>query len=161
MINKQRSSHFVDKWPDWKKETMTETGLSEEHLEFVCDSSFEFINKCISNPTMPTIKISGFGTLKPTVGKINLGVKSAFRWMKSGNKTKDELRDVIRKLWPIRNRLINEYYGEFTATNWHQYFKASAGERFVQFINNKYVKARKRMPYKYKIRENKDIPLNK
>jgi len=161
MSNTQRSSHFVDKWPEWKEEKMSKFDLSEEHFEFVCDSSFDFISECISNPTMPILKISGFGTLKPTIGKINLGLKSAFRWNKLGNKTTEELRNVVRRLWPVRNRLINEYYGEFTATNWHQYFKASAGGSVIQFIKNKYIKPRKKMPYKYKLRENKDITLNK
>lgn len=156
---KNKGSHFIDKWPEWKKE-MLDKYDSEDHVELACDSVFDFINHAISNPTMPTVRVPKFGTLRPMVGKLNMGIKSTFRWWKKGNKTREDVVYIVKKLWPVRNRLINEFYGEFTATNWHQYFRASVDEEFIDFVKNKYIIPRKKMPYDYKIRENKKIDLN-
>lgn len=154
------SSHYSNRWPEWKKSKLEETGLSEEKLELLLDSVFDFVKISMENPTMPVIKLGDFANLKPSVGKLTGAVKRAIWNWRNGNKSREGVVALIKKVWPIRNRLINEYNGEFTAKNWHQYFKASVGKDFIVFVKNRYTKPRTRLTGTYRHRKNTDYPLN-
>lgn len=145
--------HFSDKWPEWKKKWMDELGLDEDQFNHVIDSSVDMIAEKMSNPTMPGVVIPRFGKIYPNKSYINSSIWMSILHWKKGRKTRESLVELIKRLWPIRNRLINEKDGEYTAKNWNQYYKASEGEEYVKFVENKYTGPREKIRSYRKILE--------
>lgn len=152
-------SSVGDRWLGWKNKKLEEHNISEEHLHFAINHTFDFIEMAIMNPTMPVIVMENLGTFKPTLSMINASIRYRMRWYRSGNKSREEIVDDLKRLWPIRNRLINEALGEFTSRNWNQYFLASDGD-YINFIKNEYTTERKWVEYKLDDKNNKKFKLN-
>jgi hypothetical protein len=105
---------------------MKEYDLSEEHLHLIVEDHFNYVGECMSNPTMPKISLPGFGKFIPSKGQINQSLRLTMRWYRiKGEGYKSRVVGVIKKLWPVRNRLINENNEEYTAKNWRKHFLKS------------------------------------
>lgn len=122
----------LERIPGWKERIMEEYDLSEEHVDFIVNHAVNWIPDTIENPTMPEIQIKGFGTFRPNLKVIKSALSQSLRHKKIGA-NEQLFEDKVRKLWPIRNRLINEANGEYTQTNWAKHFKESEGEVFIVY----------------------------
>lgn len=100
------------------KTVSEETGLTEDHINDIVDDFFKTKKKFITDPRMPKIQITNWGTFKPALGKINWQIRTAVYYFKKGNINRNKLNAKIRKLWPVRNRLIIEKNGGETWKQW-------------------------------------------
>ena len=124
--------NILERLPGWKEKIMEEYGITEKHLLFIVDHAVNWIPDAISNPTMPEIQIKGFGSFRPNLRGIKNSLHMSKRHrIKSGDPTL--FKEKVKKLWPVRNRLINEANGEYTQTNWAKHFKESEGEVYVVY----------------------------
>ena len=128
------SPYLLNKFESWKIKMMEDHGVTEEHLLLVLDSQFDYIAWCVDNPTMPQITIPGFGTLKPSKGLIKRSLRMVVKWRKiKGESYRERAVEMFSKLWPIKNRLLNEKNEEYTAKNWYRHFLESVGAKNIVY----------------------------
>lgn len=127
-------NRFTDRFKGWKENVQKEYGIDDEHFDLIVEENFAFIAQCIDNPTMPVVSLPKFGTFTPTVGKLSMSVHTTLRWLREkGDSYRKTAQERIKKVWPIRNRLINEKNGEYTSANWAKHFKRSEGRKLIDF----------------------------
>jgi len=102
--------------------------ISKEDIEDIIDHFFKTFNKLITDFRMPKIQITNFGTFKPTIGKVNWFLKNSFHRFKFGHIDKDKLRERIKRVWFIKQRIIKEKNGGSTWNNWKDLKKEDAEE---------------------------------
>jgi|31_taG_2_1085359.scaffolds.fasta_scaffold00185_10 hypothetical protein len=69
---------------------------------------------------MPTVKISNFGSFKPSFGNISRSLKGSIRAYRLGYTSYKEAADAVSNLWPIRKRLQKEEQKKETWKKWHK-----------------------------------------
>lgn len=94
-----------------------DTDVPVKDIEEMIDVFFETMKRYITDPRMPSIKITNFGTFKPKLGKINWHIKRTITFIRSGV-VKDWHRPKIKHLWQIRRRLMDEKKGVLTWKSW-------------------------------------------
>ena len=125
---------FTDRFTGWEEKVREKYNLDEEQFDMLIDYNFAFIRDCMDNPTMPIITIPKFGSFSPKLGRINMSLYLYFRWYKKkGESYRNTIKEKVAIVWPVRNRLVNEAKGEYTASNWSQHFKRSIGSKKIIF----------------------------
>lgn len=113
-----KSTNYLKSLNDVLKEVSEKHEISIEDLKDLLDHFFKTFKYFIEDPRMPTIKITNLGTFKPNLSKINYHIRrQILRFKKSGGNA-DRLKIKIKKLWPIRDRLIAESKGKITWLEW-------------------------------------------
>lgn len=74
----------------------------------------------MQNPMMPKILIANFGTFRPSFKKISNYMRKSFKLRKLGRLDKEKNIEMVKKLWPVKNRLAEENNGINT---WKKYRK--------------------------------------
>ena len=100
------------------KQIAKDHNLEKEQLEELVDEFFIILKSYLEDPRMPRVKLTNFGTFKPSLGKINHDIRRSMLRYRAGLLKKELLIEKIKKLWPIRNRLINEWNGVHTWEEW-------------------------------------------
>lgn len=103
--------------PELKK-IAKDHNLEKEQLEELVDEFFITLKGFMEDPRMPRIKLTNFGTFKPSLRKINHDIRRSMIRYRAGLLKREFLVDKIKRLWPIRNRLINEWNGVHTWDEW-------------------------------------------
>jgi len=104
-------------------------GMSSEDIEGLIDHFFLTIKKFITDPRMPKIQITNFGTFRPAIGKINWHLKIGFHHYRRGNIDRNRMVDKVKQLWPIRRRLMRESKGESTWMEWRNLNKDKKNDK--------------------------------
>jgi len=94
-----------------------EHNIPKEELEELVDCFFAQMKEYITDPRMPKIRITNFGTFRPQIGKIELIIKRWIRYSKFSGK-KEGLAQKLRPLWKVRRRLVEEKHGVATWKKW-------------------------------------------
>lgn len=113
-----RSLNYLKRLDKEIKTIAEENGLKEDEVYEIVDEFFKTKKKFITDPRMPRIQITNWGTFKPSIGKIYWQIKTAIYYYKTGAISREKLNDKIRKLWPVRNRLIKEKNKQSTWNSW-------------------------------------------
>lgn len=103
--------------PELKK-IAKDNDLEKEELEQLIDEFFVVLKGFLEDPRMPKIQLTNFGTFKPSLRKINQDLRRGMARYRAGLLSKEFLVEKIHRLWPIRNRLINEKRGVHTWKEW-------------------------------------------
>lgn len=103
--------------PELKK-IAKDHGLEKENLEEMIDDFFLIFKSYLEDPRMPKVQLTNFGTFKPSLGKINHDIRRTMKRFRAGLTSREVLCEKIERLWPIRNRLINEWNGVHTWSDW-------------------------------------------
>lgn len=113
-----KSSNYLKKLKPVLKELSEKYDLTEDEVDEILDHFFMTLKKYMGHSTMPTIKITNFGTFRPTVSRINWQIGIAFTMMRKGMRNRLHVENMIRRLWPIKQRLIQEKRGVYTYKEW-------------------------------------------
>lgn len=92
-------------------------GMEEKDMEEMVDHFFRTMKSYITDPRMPSIKITNFGTFKPTVGKLNKQIGISERHIKLG-RVIEKSEAKIKHLTLIKERLDQEKAGMITWKEW-------------------------------------------
>lgn len=97
-------------------------------IEEMIDYFFKTLKRYITDPRLPTIKITNFGTFLPSKRRIEWQIRKAIKSIREGrNVERSKLK--IKHLWEIRRRLQAERQGVLTWKEWRD-----------KEINNSYTK---------------------
>lgn len=113
-----RNTKYLRRFDEDIKELSEELELGEEETREVIDEFFIDMKSMITDSRMPTIKITNFGTFKPSIGKLNWQMRSALRAYRDGKIPRKRAVDKITHLWAIKQRLIKEKNGKNTWKDW-------------------------------------------
>ena len=109
MIKRGKSFRtFCTRFPEKCKEIADKLGVSVDQVDHGATHYFDSIERSMSNPTMPNIYLKKFAWLKPSLETVRRRIYLSFRKYHTGQITTEQMRDVIRKLWPIYKRLQKE-----------------------------------------------------
>ena len=117
-MKRGKSTGFLIKHRDTIKELCEKHEIEQEVLEDIIDNFFADFKKFITDPRMPKIQITNFGTFKVSVGKINWFLKVSFFHFKIGNIDRENIIKRIKRVWPVKQRLIKEDNGKETWKEW-------------------------------------------
>lgn len=87
------------------KKIAVDNSLSESTVEDVVAHMFSQTRKSLAEPDMPSVLLHNFGRFQVSLGRINGIIRRAFLNYRQGKISKDRLREIITKLWPVRSRL--------------------------------------------------------
>lgn len=113
-----RSTSYLKKLRPKTELIGKEHDVSPEEIEDMFDHFLQTLKEMIGDPRMPKIKISNWGTYQPSIGKINWQIRRKFYDYRNGSITRDQLRQRISELWPVKQRLIKEKLGHETWPEW-------------------------------------------
>jgi hypothetical protein len=116
----EKNTNYLSRFKDDITEISRDNSLIEESVEEMIDKFFTSMKDIITDPRMPTVKITNFGTFKPSIGKINWQIRLALKYFRSGNITRERAVTKISHLWSIKQRLIKERLGEPTWNEWNK-----------------------------------------
>lgn len=94
--------------------------LDEREVFNILTGYFDNLSKHIKDPGMPKILIPLFGSFKPRVKKINYYIRRYIRDYREGKVKRETVFNIIKRLWPVRNRIINENQGKETWKEWRK-----------------------------------------
>jgi hypothetical protein len=114
----KRNTTYLQRFESIISELSSKHDLDEEEITDLVDYFFVTMNKFITDPRMPTIKISNFGTFKPSIGKLDWQMKNANYHLLQGKIAEDKLLSKIDTLQIIKDRLIRESNGDETWKEW-------------------------------------------
>lgn len=118
-VKKKNHTEYLFKFKDKFKEVCEKHGFSEEEGSEIVDSFFWDLKESISDPRMPSIMLTNFGSFRPTLGKIRWKITNAIQQYREGRYTREITCNVIRRYWEVRNRLILEkYFNRYTHKEW-------------------------------------------
>lgn len=137
MRQKFKQFFWIDRFPNWTDAVLKKhPNLSKADLENLVQIVFKFIHEKMSNPTYPIIRIKGFGAFQPSLKKLNFSMRMSIYMYRKGKAYRETVVNKIKRLWPIRKRIIAENNGAYTYRNWKQYHKASEGEDKIIYVSN-------------------------
>lgn len=91
--------------------------LNKDEIDEIIDHFFQTMKKFVTDPRMPTIKVTNLGTFKPSIGKLNWQIRAAIKQIRAG-KPPEKLKKKISRLWSVKQRLIKEKRGDCTWKKW-------------------------------------------
>ena len=113
-----KNTPYLDRFKDTIKDLSAEFGIAEEDIREIIDHFFLTLKKFITDIRMPTIKISMWGTFKPTIGKINWGIDQTLYHMNLEHGDREVMFRKIRRIQRIKERLLQEKGGKSTWKLW-------------------------------------------
>lgn len=108
-------------------------GITVEEGEFIIGKFFESFRDALTDPRVPKVMLPLFGTFQPKIKYIYRSLRASIRFHKSGGTTREYLNARIRRIWPVRNRLIEEAN---KGTTWNSWRKESVKEKFIQLVKD-------------------------
>lgn len=115
---KKKSTSYLQKFEETLDEISKSYDIEKDELIKILDNFFLTLKSFITDSRMPTIKITNFGTFKPSVGKLDWQINIANYHIKNGTNNHTKLSKKIEYLTIIKNRLKSESEGEETWTEW-------------------------------------------
>ena len=115
---KERNIAYLRRYKKIITKIATKHGLKDTTVERMVDGFFVSMKKSITDKRMPTIKITNFGTFKPSVRKLNWQIYAAIKHLRRGAKDETKPRNKIKNLWAVKQRLMKEKKGEITWKEW-------------------------------------------
>lgn len=113
-----RNTAYLGKFKGIIKALADQFNVSEEYVEDLIDNFFLTLKKFITDPRMPTVKISKWGTFKPTLGKLNWAIGTTLFHMSQDRGDRDKMFKKIRVVQHVKERLLREKAGELTWKEW-------------------------------------------
>lgn len=114
----ERNTTYLRRFDKIIKNLSEKHGVDEDEIRGMIDHFFFTLKRFITDPRMPTIKITNFGTLKPSIGKLNWQIKNAVKQLRKNPDDPTRLHTKIRHLWAVKQRLIKEKNKEETWKEW-------------------------------------------
>lgn len=116
----EKNTIYLQRFDKQIKEIAESKGLSNSEVRDLIDRFFRSFKNKITDPRMPTIKITNLGTFRPTISRLDYQIKRYIAMIRSGrvNKSEQLYKDKINHLWKIKQRLIKEASGEETWKEW-------------------------------------------
>ena len=93
-------------------------GITLEQAQRIIQIFFLTLREFLSDERMPTIMLPGFGKIRPTLGAISKTFRLSLRYYKEKKIPKQILDWRLKRLWPVRLRLIYEKSGKNTYKHW-------------------------------------------
>jgi hypothetical protein len=103
-------------------------GIPIEEGEFIIGKFFESFNNAITDPRVPKVKLPLIGTFYPKVRYIYRSLRASYRFYHLGGASSEYMKARIKRIWPVRNRLLEEANGKIT---WNEWRKKDCKERFT------------------------------
>ena len=110
--------NYLQRYRPMLKEISEEHEISEREVEHIVDHFFQTFRESIMDPRMPKIQITKFGTFRPTIGAINRHLRLSFYNFHHGRISRERMVERIKRVWPIKQRLLKEKNGEATWKEW-------------------------------------------
>lgn len=116
----ERNTIYLQRFEKEIKNIAKSKGLTDSEVRDLVDKFFKSFKKKITDPRMPTIKITNLGTFKPTISRLDYQIKRYIAMIRSGKVSNSEqlYKDKINYLWKIKQRLIKEGDGQETWKEW-------------------------------------------
>ena len=115
---KKKNTNYLQKFDPILKEISEEYDIEMENLIKIIDYFFLTFKSYITDTRMPTIKITNFGTFKPSIGKLEWQMNIANFHIKNGTDNEDKLSKKMKYLSIIKDRLEKEREGKGTWKQW-------------------------------------------
>ena len=93
-------------------------GITIEEGEFIVDCFFRSFKKAITDPRVPRVMLPMFGTFQPKINYIYRSLRASFRFYRKGGLTTEYIVARVKRIWPVRNRLIEEQQSKETWKLW-------------------------------------------
>lgn len=114
----EKNTNYLRRYNNQIEEIEKLVGVNRDKIIEIIDDFFVDLKSKITDPRMPTVKITNLGTFKPSIGLLNWQIKSALRAYRGGKIERDRAVSKITHLWAIKQRLIKEKSGEETWSDW-------------------------------------------
>lgn len=115
-------------------------GITVEEGELIIDEFFKSFKNAINDPRIPKVKFPCFGTFKPKRSFIYRSLKASIYFHRLGGSTREYINARVKRLWPVRNRLIEEERGGYTYLKW----KKKAFKEHIQKLSDLEKEAKER-----------------
>ena len=76
-----RDLKYLEPFKEVINELSKKHRIESKYIEIMVDDFFKNLRSWVSDPRMPTIKITHFGTFYPSLGQINRSLKKSFYWV--------------------------------------------------------------------------------
>ncbi len=110
--------HFLDRYKDIVGSLARKFDLSEAEVIEIIEHFFLTLKKYLMDVRMPTIKISKWGTFKPSIGLIDFNIKRTLWHMSEDRGDRDSMFKRIRLIQRVKDRLLQEKKGINTWKRW-------------------------------------------
>lgn len=82
--------------------------IDVKYVKDIHDHFFRSMKNLMQTPMLPEIRISRFGTFRPSLASINKDIKLYIEQYHKGKMDYEEVCICVSSLWPIRQSLIKE-----------------------------------------------------
>lgn len=113
----ERNTRYLHRFRDIIETVAKRQNIDSKDLEEMIDHFFRTMKSFIVDPRMPSIKITNFGTFKPTIGKLNKHIRLSLTSIRESRKV-EHCKAKIKHLWQVRRRLVDERNGGITWKEW-------------------------------------------
>lgn len=90
------------------KKVAEKHNVSEKKVDEIYNHFFSSLKSLLQTPMLPEVRITKFGTFKPSLVKVNRHIRKKFSQYNQGNISREELAETISLLWVQRQMLIKE-----------------------------------------------------
>jgi len=102
------------------KKVAKEHDMEEEEVEQILDHFFRTLKMFMMDSRIPKIQITNFGTFRTSIALLRWHMRMAFWYREKGWWNTERVRNKIKKLYPIKNRLVEEKMGKYTYKKWQK-----------------------------------------
>lgn len=132
LLNNKRGRAYENFLEKDFKEVAKKWGVDVQDLK---DYFYEFwfiIKRRIGDPRMPSVYVPWFGTFGPTIGRFNWLIRMSIYSIRKKGRDPGPFWERLKRLWPIRARMIQEKYGleESTWKLWRD--KGPIGKKYLE-----------------------------
>lgn len=113
-----KNIHFLDRYKEIITTLAEKFDLTYEEVFEIIDHFFITLKKFLTDVRMPTIKISKWGTFKPSIGWINWYIQRALWHMSRDQGDRDKMFRKIRVVQRVKDRILQEKQGVNTWKTW-------------------------------------------
>lgn len=93
--------------------------ITYEEGRLMVAAVLDSIEEYLKDPRLPNVKLPMFGEFKPSIGKIHMSLKASFRnYKRKGISTREYLVARVKRIWPIKQRILKEKEGIETWPTW-------------------------------------------
>lgn len=143
MIISKRASPYLKQTESQIEIAAKEAGITPEMGGQILDHFFRSVRSFINDDRMPAIMLPVWGKLTPTIGSIRRAIRLGFKMYRLGRIPKRILEYRVKRLWPIRLRLIYTKLKKETFKDWYK-----IPSNWVNLVLKKEVSAVDRFYYK-------------
>lgn len=124
----KRNTNYLLRYEDIIDKLSKKYQVPVEEVKDVIDYFFVTFKENITDPRMPTIKISNLGTFRPTIGRFKWHIRSIRSNYRRKRISREAAHSRLAYIWPVYRRLILEKCGHSTWKEWRDMYKHKKDE---------------------------------